>query len=144
MPMAYQTISLTDFLALPDDSTGDGTAYRVTGCYVIKVKRMNPESCNCKSSSEVDYHIVVVPSPEDKRDISKHVVVEVSPRVKKRLLWSDNKIKHLYHHTVDFYGYKFADLEHKDMSLKSNPANPKCWRGTINEIHPVTHWEVKD
>ncbi len=142
IPFKYLNITVTDFLALPDDSIGDGTAYCMTGGYVIKVKRMNAESCNCKNPDEVDYHIVVVPSPDDENDISKHVVVEVTPRLRKQLHWKESEIKHLENHWVDFFGYKFADLEHQDMSTKSNPTNKKCWRGTINEIHPVTAWLV--
>ncbi len=143
IPTSYKPISIAKFLELPDDSIGDGTAYELTGGYVIKVKKMGAESCNCKSTTERDYHIVVVPSPADIGNIAKYVIVEVSPRIKEKLKWNDADIIGLKDHYVDFYGRKFADLEHKNMSLKSNPHQSKCWRGTINEIHPVTKWVVK-
>ena len=52
-------------------------------------------------------------------------------------------IQKLQDHYVDFYGRKFADVEHKNMSAKSNKNCKDCWRGTVNEIHPVMKWVVK-
>jgi hypothetical protein len=140
----YKEISITDFLNLPDDSTGDGIAYKMTGGYVILVKREGPESCNCKSKTDRDFHIVVVPKPSDEGDKSKYVIVEVTPKIKKMYNWTDQEILTLKNKYVDFSGWKFADLEHKNMSVKSNPTRKTCWRGTINELHPVTKFIVKD
>ena len=144
IPTSYKKISINEWLALPDDSTGDGTAYQLAGGYVIKVKHMDPESCNCKSKTERDYHIEVVPSPDDAGDVAKYVIVEVSPRMVNKLKWKEKDILLLKNHYVDFYGFKFADLEHQNMSLKSHPYQKKAWRGTINEIHPITKWVVKN
>lgn len=142
IPQNYQNISINDFLQFPDDSTGDGTGYEMTGGYVIEVKQQGPESCNCKSQTDRDFHIVVVPDPKDQGDVSKYVIVEVTPRIKKMFNWTDQDILNLKDHHVDFSGFKFADLEHKNMSVKSNPNRKTCWRGTINEIHPVTKFVI--
>jgi hypothetical protein len=142
IPKDFQKISIIDFLKLPDDSTGDGIAYELTGGYVIEVKQQGPESCNCKSQTDRDFHIVVVPDPNDQGNISKYVIVEVTPRLKKIFNWTDQEIVNLKDKYVDFFGRKFADLEHKNMSVKSNPTRKSCWRGTINEIHPVTNFVI--
>ena len=136
-PKEYKEIAITDFLAFPDDSTGDGAACHLSGGYVIEVKQQGAESCNCKSTSDRDFHIVVVPSPGDKGNKSKYVIVEITPRMRKLNNWSEPDILGLLDQRVDFYGYKFADLEHKNESVKSNPDRKSCWRGSINEIHPV-------
>jgi len=137
IPKDYKKISISDFLKLPDDSTGDGTAYQLTGGYVIEVQHQGPESCNCKSTVDRDFHIVVVPNPGDKGDKSKYVIVEITPRIRKIFNWTDQDILGLQDNYVDFFGWKFADLEHKNMSVKSNPTRKTCWRGTISELHPV-------
>lgn len=144
VPKDYKQISIIDFLKLPDDSLGDGEAYEITGGFVIKVKRQGPESCNCKSNIDRDFHIVVVPSAEDLGNISRYVIVEITPRMQKKLNWKDEDILKLKDNYVDFYGWKFADLEHKNMSVKSNPTRKTCWRGTINEIHPVVKFTIKN
>ena len=138
IPLKYQQIDIADFLNFPDDSVGDGVAYEMTGGYVVDVKKSGPESCNCKSSTDHDFHIMVIPSPNDEGDKSKYVIVEITPRIKKLLNWTDLEILGLKGYFVNFYGYKFADLEHKNASVKSYPARASCWRGSINEIHPVT------
>jgi hypothetical protein len=142
IPENYQTISIINFLQMPDDSTGDGIALTLTGGYVIEVKQQGPESCNCKSPADRDFHIVVVPDPKDKDSISMYVIVEVTPRIKKMNNWTDQDIFNLKNKFVDFAGIKFADLEHRNMSVKSNPGRKTCWRGTINEIHPVTKFLI--
>src|ERR1035437_8069912 len=142
IPEHYKQISIVNFLKFPDDSTNDGNAYELTGGYVIEVKKQGVESCNCKSATDRDFHIVVVPNPEDKGNKSKYVIVEVTPRLQKMMNWTDQEILNLKENYVNFYGRKFADLEHKNMSVQSNPTRESCWRGTISEIHPVTKFVI--
>jgi hypothetical protein len=143
VPTSYKPITMKEWMALPEDSSDDGKAYQLKGGFVLKVKKMGPESCNCKSKTDLDYHIVVIPAPEDAGNVSKYVIVEVTPRVSKLKNWQGEEIKKLENHYVDFYGRKFADVEHKNMSTKSNKDCKDCWRGTVNEIHPVLKWVVK-
>ncbi|MCX6303593.1 MAG: hypothetical protein NT040_01365 [Bacteroidetes bacterium] len=143
VPKNYRQISVTDFLAFPDDSLGDGKAFELVGGYVVDVKKQGQESCNCKSKIARDFHIVVVPHPEDRGDKSKYVIVEITPGFKEKYSWNDSVILALKNNYVDFSGIKFADLEHKNMSVKSNPTRKTCWRGTINELHPVTRFVKK-
>jgi len=138
IPVNYLQISVSEFLKFPDDSTGDGAAFELTGGYVIAVKKQGTESCNCKNDSARDFHLVVVPAPDDSDDVSKHIIVEITPGIRKMLNWTDQEILDLKNNYVNFYGFKFADLEHKNMSVKSNPNRITCWRGSINELHPVT------
>ena len=140
IPTAYKKISITDFLKFKDDSVGDGVAYEMTGGFVVDVKKQGPEICNCKDDNARDFHIIVVPDPSDVGDKSKYVIVEVTPRIKAIFNWTDDEILSLKNNFVDFYGYKFADLEHKNMSDQSNRGRTTCWRGSINEIHPVTRF----
>jgi hypothetical protein len=135
-------ITILGFLKLPDDSTGDQLPYHLSGGYVIAVKKQGKESCNCKSKTDRDFHIVVVPDPKDAGNKAKYVIVEVTPGIQRAMKWKDQEIQDLKDHYVDFYGWKFADLEHKNMSVKSNPERKTCWRGTINEIHPITGFKV--
>jgi hypothetical protein len=144
IPKDYKKISIIDFLKFPDDSVGDGVAYEMTGGVLLDVKKQGPETCNCKDKAAPDFHIVVVPNPGDAGDKSKYVIVEVTPRIKKMFNWTDQDILSLKNNFVDFYGYKFADLEHKNMSVKSNPKRKTCWRGSINEIHPVTKFVIRN
>ena len=138
IPGTYIKISTVDFLKFPDDSVGDGVAYEMTGGYVVDVKQQGPEVCNCRDQNARDFHIIVVPEPSDAGDKSKYIIVEVTPRVKAMFNWTDDELYSLKNNFVDFYGYKFADLEHRNMSFQSNPGRTTCWRGSINEIHPVT------
>jgi hypothetical protein len=142
IPEHYKQIDIVEFLKFPDDSINDGKAYELTGGYVIEVKKQGVESCNCKSRKDRDFHIVVVPSPEDKGNKSKYIIVEVTPRIQRMMNWTDKDIFDLRENYVNFYGRKFADLEHKNMSVQSNPTRKSCWRGSINEIHPVVKFTI--
>jgi hypothetical protein len=144
IPKDYKKISIVDFLKFPDDSLGDGVAYEMTGGFVLDVSKQRSETCNCKDKAARDFHIIVVPDPGDVGDKSKYVIVEVTPRIKKMFNWTDQEILSLKKNFVDFYGYKFADLEHKNMSVQSNPKRKACWRGSINEIHPVTKFVIRN
>lgn len=143
IPTDYKQISIVDFLKFRDDSVGDGIAYEMIGGFVVDVKKQGPETCNCKDTSARDFHIVVVPEQSDLGDKSKYVIVEITPRIKQMFNRTDQEILDLKNNFVDFYGYKFGDLEHKNMSVQSNPARETCWRGSINEIHPVTKFVKK-
>ena len=142
IPSNYQQIGILDFLNFPDDSIGDGVAYEMTGGYVVDVKITGPESSNCGSITDHDFHIMVIPSPNDVGNKSKYVIVEITPRIKKLLSWTDQEILDLKGNYVNFFGYKFGDLEHKNASVKSYPNRASCWRGSINEIHPVTKFVI--
>lgn len=144
IPTEYKQISIVEFLKFRDDSVGDGIAYEMTGGFVVDVKKQGRETCNCKDASARDFHIIVVPDPSDLGDKSKYVVVEVTPRIKQLFNWTDQEIFDLKNNFVDFYGYKFGDLEHKNMSVQSNPARETCWRGSINELHPIIKFVKKD
>src|SRR5437660_1450949 len=57
----------------------EGAPVQVEG-YLVDARSQGPESCNCHSSTEVDFHVWLVDSPDKGREQS--VVVDVSPSMR--------------------------------------------------------------
>jgi len=144
-------VALSDMLKSGNDTTRwqNGKAVEIVG-YVIDVQPGGVETCNCKTKDEdyKDTHIAIVNS-EGTTDSTKAVVVEVTPRV--RLLegeskgpsWSTPALKStLVNHWVRFRGWMLFDFVHAQQSENINPGNPKDWRATAWEVHPVTDIEI--
>ena len=143
IPEAYTLITCKNFLQLGDDEVGDGTAYRLSRCYVLSVTKQKRESSNCNNKDSCDWRIIVIPENTfNTIDATKYVIVEITPFFQRLNGWTDSLIEALPEQLVDFYGYKFADIEHKNKSANSNPGKKSCWRGTINEIHPVVKFRI--
>lgn len=141
-------------------------AATITG-YVVSAKIGGIETCNCHAEDAVnrDTHIDVVADPKfavpklikvttinksgKKHTINKdsnqkfHVIVEVTPRVRKRMKakgidWSTATLhKTLPGHWVAFTGWLLFDAEHKPEAENTNPGGKLNWRATCNELHPV-------
>jgi len=45
---------------------------------------------------------------------------------------------------VRVQGWMLFDFEHSNMAENTRPGNPKNWRGTAWEIHPVTSIEIAE
>jgi hypothetical protein len=143
-------ISLGDMLKPGDDTErwDDGKAVEIVG-YVIDVQPGGVETCNCKTKEEEykDTHIAIVDS-EGTTDKTEAVIVEVTPRV--RMLeakdganWSTKQLKStLVDHWVRFRGWMLFDFVHAKQSENINPGNPKNWRATAWEVHPVTDIQI--
>ncbi len=124
-------------------------AARLTG-YVASAKAGGIETCNCKAKdlAHRDTHIDIVLSPKDYGNKKRHVIVEVTPRIRKLMAargkdWSTTTLRQtLPGHLVRFTGWMFYDTEHRPQSFNTAPGNPKDWRATAWEIHPVTNIEV--
>src|SRR4051812_25271639 len=56
----------------------EGTPLQMEG-YLVDVKKMSPESCNCHAINYVDFHVWLVDDPSKSR--AQSVVIEVTPRV---------------------------------------------------------------
>jgi hypothetical protein len=112
----------------------EGTPVQVEG-YLISAKRQGPETCNCRSVEDVDFHIWLADSPENGREVS--VVVETTPRVMEvHPQWTISRINTIARNQerVRISGWLMMDPEHPDQIGKT--------RGTIWEIHPVMQIET--
>jgi hypothetical protein len=104
------------------------------------------ETCNCQSQkkNEVDTHIDLAMHPE--APPNQHVIVEITQRL--RLLkkmqdptvdWSTENIQEQFEGKwVEVTGWLMFDTEHVKQAENTNPGNPKNFRATCWELHPVT------
>lgn len=113
--------------------------------YVRDVKPGGVETTNCKCKDKAlrDTHIELVLDPLN-NDKNKCVVVEVTPRIRsmmaqKGIDWSTPMLRSRFlGRWVSVEGWLLFDFEHSNMAENTHPGNPKNWRGTAWEIHPVT------
>ena len=113
----------------------EGAPLQVEG-YLVDAKKMSPETCNCHSVDEVDFHIWMVDAPNQTRAGS--IVIEVSPRVGSvHPNWTLTNIRNIArrHEKVRISGWLMMDPEHPDQVGKT--------RGTIWEIHPIMQIETQ-
>lgn len=110
----------------------EGVALRLTGT-IVDVKHEGTESTNCHSVDDRDFHIFLVSAPSDPK--SKSVVIEITPRMRAlRPGWTDSALFALKGQQVRISGWSMLDQEHPDQVGNT--------RGTIWEIHPITHIEI--
>lgn len=116
-------------------------AARVQG-QVIDIAYAGMEATNCFSPAGRDIHILI--SRRDTIEKREHVVLEVTPKWREwaatqGIDWSEKTLQaQLVGHWVEFEGWLFFDLGHDEESENIAPGNPKNWRATAWEIHPVT------
>lgn len=113
----------------------EGTPVQVEG-YLTSAKKMSPESANCHSKQNVDYHVWIVDEAQKGREQS--VVIEVTPPVKaSHTEWNLSRIQGIASRKerVRISGWLMLDPEHPDQIGKT--------RGTIWEIHPVMQIETQ-
>jgi hypothetical protein len=87
--------------------------------YVALVKPGGRETCNCKAkdAAHKDTHIALVTSPAYANDESKYVVVEVTPRTRRRYHFPSTATlqKQILHKRVLVTGWLFYDAMHTAM-----------------------------
>ena len=114
--------------------------------YVALVKSGDAESCNCgaKDAAHADTHIALVTNLANANDKSKHIVVEVTPRSRRRYhLPSTATLKRqILHKRVMISGWLFYDLIHERNAANTNRNGGQIWRLTCEEIHPVSGIKV--
>jgi hypothetical protein len=111
----------------------EGAPVQVEG-YLLRAKKMSPETANCHSVGQVDFHIWMGNDPDDGRERS--VVIETTPRVMfHHPQWTLRNFQQLASRgeKVRISGWLMMDPEHPDQIGKT--------RGTIWEIHPVMQVE---
>ncbi len=123
-------------------------AAQVTG-YVYNVKPGGVESCNCEAKDKLyrDTHIELVLNP-DKTAENQRIIVEITPRIRalmkdKGIDWTTKSLRQKYlGRWIKVQGWLLFDEEHQRQAENTNPGNPKDWRATAWEIHPVTGIEA--
>jgi hypothetical protein len=120
-------------------------AAAVTG-YVALVKPGGKETCNCKATDAAykDTHIALVTNPAYANAESKYVIVEVTPRTRRRYHFPSTATlqKQILHKRVMVTGWLFYDAMHTGNAANTNPNGKKIWRATCEEIHPVSGIKV--
>jgi hypothetical protein len=104
--------------------------------YLLEARQEGPESTNCRSAQDLDFHLWLAAQPGDDR-ASRSVVVEVTPRVRARHPdWTVRAFQSLARQKsrVRISGWTMLDPEHPDQVGKT--------RGTIWEVHPVMRIDV--
>jgi hypothetical protein len=142
-------ITLSAMLAPGDDRSRwkvrDGA--EVVG-YVADVKVGGVETCNCHARDPLDRdtHIELCLDPMDGE--AQRVIVEVTPRWRvimagRGLDWTTKGLRRaILGRWVRVQGWMFYDSEHQAQAENTAPGNPRNWRGTCWEIHPVTSLQV--
>lgn len=143
------TITLQAMLAPGNDRNrfSDRKAVDIKG-YVYDVKVGGDESCNCheRNPQYRDTHIELTIS--DNTEEKACVIVEITPRMRalmeqKGKDWTtDNLRSTIKGRMVEVQGWLLFDEEHLTQAENTDPDNPKDWRATCWEVHPVTSIEV--
>ncbi len=113
----------------------NGRPVSITG-YLANVRREGPESPNCHSQTDRDFHIWLVDHPTTDRTNS--IVVEATPRVRANHPgWTIDRINTIVKQQIPvrISGWTMLDPEHPDQVGQT--------RGTIWEIHPIMQIEVQ-
>lgn len=112
----------------------EGTPVQVEG-YLDRAKKMSPETTNCRSVEQVDFHIWMVDDTTKGREES--LVIETTPRVMfHHPQWTLRRLQQIAStgQRVRISGWLMMDPEHPDQIGKT--------RGSIWEIHPVMQIET--
>lgn len=147
-----RSVTLAKLLQPGDDenrwSTTKDIPVQITGYVAFAIQNWEGEGCNCykRDENHSDTHVDLVLSPADYNDLTKHVVVELTPRTKYlgRMAGKDwstgGLIRQFMHKKVTVTGYLLYDFGHKLQARNTNPKDPKKrnWRATAWEVHPVT------
>jgi len=144
-------VSLAAILAPGDDLDrfDQNKGAKISG-FVIDVKVGGVETCNCKAKDPIDRdtHIELgfaIDAPKTQR-----VIVEVTPRIRAQMKemdkdWTTDALrKALKGKWVEVTGWLLFDTPHVNEAENTHPGNPKNWRATCWEIHPVTGMEIFD
>ena len=114
--------------------------------YVALVEPGGRETCNCgaKDAAQRDTHIALVTDLANANDKSKHIVVEVTPRSRRRYHFPSTATlkKQILHKRVMVTGWLLYDLIHESNAANTNPNGKRILRSTCEEIHPVSGIKV--
>jgi hypothetical protein len=118
--------------------------------YIAYISRTNAESCNCNYREEAfhDLHIALVENEADLRDRTKHIIIEITPRLREimkaqNIDWHFDTLKKWRRKKVTVEGWLFYDWDHGDDAFLRMRDSVNNWRATCWEIHPVTKMTVE-
>jgi hypothetical protein len=140
-------VSLAAMLKPGDDRSRWNTqrAATILG-FVVTAHKGGDETVNCHATDPMfmDTHINLALSPDDSLDDTRQVIVEVAPRWRPNHPdWTTADLANsIQGHWVRFTGWLLFDAQHATQSENTAPGNPKDWRGTGWELHPVTNIEI--
>jgi hypothetical protein len=144
-------VSLVALLAPGDDLDrfDQNKGAQVSG-FVIDVKVGGIETCNCRAKNPVDRDTHIELGLAGKAPKTQRVIVEVTPRIRAQMKavgkdWSTDALgKDLKGKWVKVTGWLLFDTPHINEAENTHPGNPKNWRATCWEIHPVTGLDILD
>lgn len=146
-----RSVTLQAMLAPGNDKNrfSDRKAVDIKG-YVYDVKVGGNESCNCheRNPQYRDTHIELVLSLDNEE--KECVIVEITPRIREVMAqkgkdWTTDNIRRTFKgQYVEVQGWLLFDEEHLNQAENTDPDNPKDWRATCWEVHPVTSIELVD
>jgi len=145
------SITITQLLKPGDDrhrwDQSKSTGATITGYVALIIPNVLGEDCNCykQDDAHTDTHIDLVASESDVNNFKKHLIIEITPRMKYLAKkcgedWSTIGLsKQFYHRWVNVEGWLLWDYAHEKQARNTNPKHlDKVWRATCWEIHPVT------
>ena len=124
---------------------------KITGYVAFIIPNILGEGCNCykQDDAHTDTHVDLVANEKDASEYTKHVIIEITPRIKYLARkqgkdWSTNGlVKQFYRKWVNVEGWLLYDFEHEKHARNTNPKHlDKVWRASCWEIHPVTNIEL--
>jgi hypothetical protein len=104
-------------------------------------------NCHAHDLPHRDTHIELVLDPMDS-GTTQRVIVEVTPRwrsveASQGVDWSTSALRtKLLGRWVKVRGWMLFDVEPANASEDTAPSNPRDWRATAWEIHPITSIQV--
>jgi hypothetical protein len=119
----------------------EGLPVAVEG-YLALARKEGPETPNCHSSTDDDFHIWLIGQPGGSSDRAHAVVVEATPRVRANHPgWTVNKLLSLAQAgtKVRISGWLMLDPEHPEQLGQTRSS--LATRGTLWEIHPIMQIE---
>ncbi len=137
-------ITLSAVLAPGNDETRFQTNKgAVIEGWVTGTKMEGKESCNCNKTEREhrDYHIAIA-KKKSETDGSKMMVVEITPKIRAAMGWSEADVTGLKGHKVKFTGWMFFDTKHKKIARNTHFGTAEVVRATCWEVHPVMKFEV--
>jgi hypothetical protein len=116
--------------------------------FVIDVKVGGKETCNCHATRAIDRDTHIELALAEDAPETQRVIIEVTPRLRQQMKakgvdWSTDALKsQLTGKWIEATGWLLFDTQHVNEAENTNPGDPKNWRATCWEIHPVTSIEV--
>jgi SH3-like domain-containing protein len=130
-----------------DDNRFDATKAGELEGFVIDVMVGGVETVNCRATQPLfrDTHIEI--ADHLGADSTQRVIVEVTPRWRAEMKtlgidWTTQGLQSLKGKRVKFRGWQLFDFEHSGEAKNTAPTNPKDWRATVWELHPVTSFAI--